>query len=351
VNDCKEVVGAMEQHDCRCHNECCQVHVHHSAACAPEKKVAVNKLQEHAHSQPPAQEEKAMRRLSEPPADRRASLRSLKVKKRRTRSGSPTHREKQALARKLGRKHFVDARRQAIADGFQLHEKEKLQKAKAMKAAAKQKQKQTQKQKLAAPKRRKSNHIAEPTDVAAKRNARNVRRARCRHNAEAGACMFGVLKLPAEERRLFSWIGPNHITMLPLDNNVSDEQRVKKQRLLDELRRMGAVQRESHHWISRKVAVKAKPKLRAKLTQLVNRYRAMYNALVSILNGDSSVTFKKLSEMTLADGLHKLLAALQRISTAEVGALQQERDLLLAVKFKLEHLLNSMNYYTVFVFY
>jgi hypothetical protein len=299
----------------------------------------VSKL-EKASAQP---EEEAMRRLSTPPADRCASF---KVGKRRMRSAPTTHREKQSFDRKAQRKRYFDDRRQAIADALQLREKEKLEKIKKQKK--KKKQEQASK-KGGKPKRQKTTKVAEPADVAAKGNARNVRRARCRHNAMAGACLYGTLNLPPKERNLFSWIGPNNITVLPLDDNVSPQQREKKQRLLEELRTMGVVRLGGRHWLSRKVAIKAKPTLRAKLSELINRYRAMYNALVSVLNNDLSATFKKISEMTLEDGLDKLLTALKGISKAEVDALRKELDLLLDLEYKLEQLRNS-KCHTVFVF-
>jgi hypothetical protein len=333
--DCRRVVGALELHDCRYHSKCRRGHVQHAKH---QKKVTVSKQQK-ALAQ--AQEEKAMRRLSAPAAHRRASF---NVPKWRTRSASPTHRQKQSITRKQQRKQFVDRRRQDIAKGFKLREHDKLEKAKkekAKKEKAKKKEQAKEKKKEQAKEKKKTKvgkKVADPTDVAAKRNARNVRRARCRHNASAAGCLFGVQNLPAEERELFSWIGPNNITVLPLNDNVSEKQREKKHLLLETLREMHAVHRGGQHWISRKVAIKATPKLRAKLVELVNRYRAMYNALVSVLNNDLSATFRKIADLTLEDGVEKLLNALKSISKIEVNTLEQELGLLLNLKFKLEQL-------------
>jgi hypothetical protein len=355
LQDCKNVVDAVQVHDCRCHNECNRVHALHPAVVKQgetnqQKKLREKlerqqqqpaKQQKQQQQQQPAKQKAQQRRpQSETPTDRRSSLRSATPAMPKQQSVPP---KKQYVSLEKRMENWA-AFRKSMAEAVQLWKKEKLEKAKAEKAKAKKQQEQAAKTgKKGAPKRRKSNSTtttttaAAPSDIAAKRNARKVRRARCRHDAAAGGCVFGILKLPDDERKMFSWIGPNNITVLKLNSKEETPAQLKKKKLLlEELQRIGAVKHCGMHWVSRKVAISAKPELHAKLTELINRYRAMYNALVSALNNDLSVTFKKLGDMTCENGLEKLLATLKGISTTEVHGLSAEVKLLLDLKFKLE---------------
>jgi hypothetical protein len=229
--------------------------------------------------------------------------------------------------------------RKHITEGFCAHEKQKKTKQQKMKQQTKKKAKAE------------ASTAAKTTDVPAKGNARRVRRARCRHDAAAAGCLIGLHSLSPKERKLFSWLGDGFISVLELNSNTDPKRAEKLQCLVADLQKTFGVRcRNAKHWVTRKVAISPKTELRGKLKQLIERYRAFYNALVAVFNGDNTATFKVLSDLCRRDGLDSLLSRLRIVYAADEAELTKRVAMLKDLSLKINDIKSLVKTSMVYIY-
>jgi hypothetical protein len=217
-----------------------------------------------------------------------------------------------------------------VAAERRLNIKAAIEANKAAKAKAKgKKARKPQTAKVKAPKAKQS---PQPQQQQSKRFRHSP--ARCKH---------GKQMLSAEELKAFGWL-KHFISVLPL-KSAGQQQQQQLDELLEELAiAAGAAQKQQQVFVARNVAITPNNALRADLQEMMHRYRAFYNALVSLFNSDTA-TFKVLSDVSRADGAGAMLRRLQQVADAECTDLERQTQLLFNLQQRLEVITSTVPFF------